>query len=221
MAWDGLCACKPLLLRGTSPHRYGVPASDADRFEDVVAERVYAPALAALRAKGASDAAVLAATQRALLGKTTMFSPKLLNDAGVFGCAQCLPAIPDMTRPAWWGVMPVRVHVDFTCMFVEPNCIHIVSLSRQASAYAAQCSSQVTLLSHSRAPIMAASPMALMSVKPSILGWTTGFRLGWTPQSGIAAWRTPLSCRSSSLWWRRPSMLPVRMPDPMCAISHM
>ena len=63
--------------------RYGVPGSDADGLEKVAEKKVFHQAIRNSVAEGLmrkSDAA--SETQRVLLGKTTMFSPKLLMDAG-------------------------------------------------------------------------------------------------------------------------------------------
>ena len=63
--------------------RYGVPGSDADGLEKVAEKKVFHQAIRNSGAEGLmrkSDAA--SETQRVLLGKTTMFSPKLLMDAG-------------------------------------------------------------------------------------------------------------------------------------------
>lgn len=59
-----------------------MPASDADAFEEVVIGGPYAKAMAALKAAGSSAAQCRLAALNALLSKTTMFSPKLLLDAG-------------------------------------------------------------------------------------------------------------------------------------------
>lgn len=71
---------------------YGVPASDADRFERVARDSVYSRAVARLQAAGASEAEVWSQVERALMGKTTMFSPRLLVEAGVRVCraVQCV-----------------------------------------------------------------------------------------------------------------------------------
>lgn len=67
---------------GAAKTWYGVPASDADAFEDVARRHVYTEAVAAAVAEGKSEAQVAAAVHSALLGKTTMFTPKLLTDNG-------------------------------------------------------------------------------------------------------------------------------------------
>ena len=67
---------------GAAKTWYGVPASDADAFEDVARKHVYTEAVAAALAEGKSEAEVAAAVHAALLGKTTMFTPKLLTDNG-------------------------------------------------------------------------------------------------------------------------------------------
>ena len=83
---------------GAAKTWYGVPASDADAFEAVTRKHVYTEAVAAALAEGKSEAEVAAAVHAALLGKTTMFTPKLLTDNGVpfpsvFGdCQQLDPA---------------------------------------------------------------------------------------------------------------------------------
>ncbi|KAL0054042.1 hypothetical protein WJX82_002859 [Trebouxia sp. C0006] len=68
---------------GAAKTWYGVPASDADAFEAVARKHVYTEAVAAALAEGKSEAEVAAAVHAALLGKTTMFTPKLLTDNGV------------------------------------------------------------------------------------------------------------------------------------------
>lgn len=67
---------------GAAKTWYGVPASDADAFEDVARKHVYTEAVAAAVAEGKPEAEVAAAVHAALLGKTTMFTPKLLLDSG-------------------------------------------------------------------------------------------------------------------------------------------
>ena len=67
---------------GAAKTWYGVPASDADTFEGVARRHVYTEAVAAAVAEGKSEAQVAAAVHSALLGKTTMFTPKLLMDNG-------------------------------------------------------------------------------------------------------------------------------------------
>ena len=63
--------------------RYGVPASDADKLEDTVMERIYADALKELKSRERCPRDVLRRTAiSTLLNKTTMFSPKVLLDAG-------------------------------------------------------------------------------------------------------------------------------------------
>ena len=60
-----------------------MPGSDADGLEKVAEKKVFHQAIRNSVAEGLmrkSDAA--SETQRVLLGKTTMFSPKLLMDAG-------------------------------------------------------------------------------------------------------------------------------------------
>lgn len=68
---------------GAAKTWYGVPGSDADSFEAVVRQHVYKQAAAAAAAEGKSEAEVAAAVHTALLGKTTMFSPELLLNAGL------------------------------------------------------------------------------------------------------------------------------------------
>jgi hypothetical protein len=63
--------------------RYGCPGNAADAFEAVVREDVYSAALDALRQQGMPTRAVNDAANRTLLGKTTMFPPKLLLDRGL------------------------------------------------------------------------------------------------------------------------------------------
>lgn len=67
---------------GAAKTWYGVPASDADAFEDVAQRHVYTEAVATAVAEGKSEDQVAAAVHSALLGKTTMFTPKLLMDNG-------------------------------------------------------------------------------------------------------------------------------------------
>lgn len=67
---------------GAAKTWYGVPASDADAFEDVAQRHVYTEAVATAVAEGKSGDQVAAAVHSALLGKTTMFTPKLLMDNG-------------------------------------------------------------------------------------------------------------------------------------------
>ena len=63
---------------------YGVPASGADAFEDVAAERVYTrPTLGLPPGGRANKAAARAKAAAALADKTTIFSPRLLVEAGV------------------------------------------------------------------------------------------------------------------------------------------
>ena len=58
-------------------------AKDADKLEDVVMERIYAAALKELKSRERCTAEYLRHTAiRTLLHKTTMFSPKVLLDAG-------------------------------------------------------------------------------------------------------------------------------------------
>lgn len=66
-------------------HRYGVPGVCADALEEVVQKRVYAQALREAVERGATEAELKRLTHNTLLFKTTMFSPKLLMDAGASG----------------------------------------------------------------------------------------------------------------------------------------
>eukprot|EP00775_Hariotina_reticulata_P005737 gene5737-5977_t len=61
---------------------YGVPASDADGFEQAVLEEVYHEAAARSRAAGAPEAAVLAQALDALIDKTTIVTPEVLMKKG-------------------------------------------------------------------------------------------------------------------------------------------
>lgn len=72
---------------GAAKTWYGVPANDADAFEDVARRHVYTEAVAAAVAEGKSEAEVANAVHAALLGKTTMFTPKLLTDNGETDCS--------------------------------------------------------------------------------------------------------------------------------------
>ena len=76
------CPLKTATHPTTHPplHRYSVPACDADALEGVASRTVFAPAAAELAAAGADEAAVRARAERALMGKTTVFSPRLLLD---------------------------------------------------------------------------------------------------------------------------------------------
>ncbi|KAI3430679.1 hypothetical protein D9Q98_005268 [Chlorella vulgaris] len=71
---------------GASKTWYGVPASAADAFETAARNTVYARACAALEAQGAGEGQVWCAVERALMAKTTMFSPRILLQAGVRVC---------------------------------------------------------------------------------------------------------------------------------------
>ena len=82
---------------GAAKTWYGVPASDADAFEDVARRHVYTEAVAAAVAEGKSEAEVANAVHAALLGKTTMFTPKLLTENGK----------PDRLIPAQ-SILPLR-----------------------------------------------------------------------------------------------------------------
>ena len=65
---------------------YGVPETDADSFEQVVRDRIYADALRKAAEEGRSDYEQEVLVQRTLLEKTTMFSPQLLLRAGITCC---------------------------------------------------------------------------------------------------------------------------------------
>lgn len=65
---------------GASKTWYGVPSSDAHAFEKVVVDKVYGPAF------GKDQPNVHNFGLKTLLGKTTMFSPKLLHQHGVPVC---------------------------------------------------------------------------------------------------------------------------------------
>ena len=67
---------------GASKTWYGVPETDADSFEQVVRDRIYADALRKAAEEGRSDYEQEVLVQRTLLEKTTMFSPQLLLRAG-------------------------------------------------------------------------------------------------------------------------------------------
>lgn len=75
---------------GAAKTWYGVPASHADAFEEVARKHVYTEAVAAAVAEGKNDSEVAAAVHAALLGKTTMFTPKLLIDNGMHCKCVCL-----------------------------------------------------------------------------------------------------------------------------------
>ena len=79
-----------------------MPGSDADGLEKVAEKKVFHQAIRNSVAEGLmrkSDAA--SETQRVLLGKTTMFSPKLLMDAGA-------PQLLNHQRQ-------ISVHLDVVC----------------------------------------------------------------------------------------------------------
>ena len=60
-----------------------MPAADADKLEDTVMERIYVKALAELKSRERCPPDVLRRTAiSTLLNKTTMFSPRVLLDAG-------------------------------------------------------------------------------------------------------------------------------------------
>lgn len=65
---------------------YGVPGSDALAFESVAAQTVYQQALSKESADGATAAELRKLVESTLLGKTTMFSPRLLHHNGVRVC---------------------------------------------------------------------------------------------------------------------------------------
>lgn len=74
---------------GAAKTWYGVPGSHADSFEAVVKKHVYSQAVAAAQQEGKAEDDVAAAVHTALLGKTTMFSPKLLVEAGTLSASGC------------------------------------------------------------------------------------------------------------------------------------
>lgn len=61
---------------------YGIPASDADAFEDAVAGTVYVEAAAAARREGAREEEVRRKVLSSLLCKSTMVSPGVLMQKG-------------------------------------------------------------------------------------------------------------------------------------------
>lgn len=61
---------------------YGVPASDADRFENVVLSEVFGPAAAAARAQGLSEDEIRDRCLAAIIEKTTILSPEVLMKHG-------------------------------------------------------------------------------------------------------------------------------------------
>lgn len=67
---------------GAAKTWYGVPADSADAFEEVALGQMYGQAVAAAQAGGASQEAALDRARRHLLRKTSMFSPRLLTEAG-------------------------------------------------------------------------------------------------------------------------------------------
>ena len=75
---------------GAAKTWYGVPASHADAFEEVARKHVYTEAVAAAVAEGKNESEVAAAVHAALLGKPTMFTPKLLLDNGTHWKRACL-----------------------------------------------------------------------------------------------------------------------------------
>lgn len=85
---------------GAAKTWYGVPGCHADGFEAVVKQHVYKQAVAAASTEGKAEAEVAAAVHTALLGKTTMFSPELLLNAG----------------------LPLSVPVACYCMHVDQLC---------------------------------------------------------------------------------------------------
>lgn len=68
---------------GAAKTWYGVPASSADGFEKVALGDVLGTATASRRATGATPQEASAAAARHLLQKSTMFSPRLLVQAGM------------------------------------------------------------------------------------------------------------------------------------------
>lgn len=65
---------------------YGVPASHADRFEDVVEQHVYSEAVQAAQKSGASKLQIRDKALSAVLSKTTMVSPEVLLREGGCDC---------------------------------------------------------------------------------------------------------------------------------------
>ena len=78
-----LCLLRPLRTTTTATSRYGVPAHAAADFERVAAERVYHRACERMAARGAGPEEQAGRVEEALMAKTTMFSPRLLREAGV------------------------------------------------------------------------------------------------------------------------------------------
>ena len=93
-----------------------MPGSDADGLEKVAEKRVFHQAIRNSVAEGLmrkSDAA--SETQRVLLGKTTMFSPKLLMDAGA---PQRLPHQKEFTA-----------HLDTICALLYDSTVSDIYMS--------------------------------------------------------------------------------------------
>ncbi len=76
---------------GAAKTWYGVPADSADAFEDAALKRVYGSAVEAAQAAGASPVDALDRARRHLLRKTSMFSPRLLTEAGEHLLESCPP----------------------------------------------------------------------------------------------------------------------------------
>lgn len=87
--------------------RYGVPASNADALEAVARSKVYAGVSGKPRkdapAGPATEAGAADDTLRALLGKTSMFCPKLLLDEGVSGIAIAAHTVQRFSCPFLTG----------------------------------------------------------------------------------------------------------------------
>lgn len=86
-SFGNITRLKALILVGCLGARYGVPGCAADAFEEVAQKQVYARALQAegKRGRDACDGA-----HKAILGKTTMFCPKLLLNASTRLAPSCL-----------------------------------------------------------------------------------------------------------------------------------
>ena len=89
---------------GAAKTWYGVPGSHAEGFEAVVKKHVYSQAVAAAQQEGKSEDDVAAAVHTALLGRTTMFSPKLLVEAGA------------LSRSGVWLLPPLSKCMQPRCM---------------------------------------------------------------------------------------------------------
>ena len=109
---------------GAAKTWYGVPASHADAFEEVARKHVYTEAVAAALAEGKSEAEVAAAVHAALLGKTTMFTPKLLTDNGTLspvfrGCQHLNSAQCSIAVDQWAGRGCLGLHIrQHSCSFM-------------------------------------------------------------------------------------------------------